>query len=160
MQWILLAVLVAALLFLSRYFPKIAFSLLGALVVGAIAIVMSTTDMGDLTRSGVPPDSIKIESPVLTESYAGSYRFNGRFLNTHESRLVRETTLSITMLDCPASATPDNTDSCVTIGQQEKRINQEIPAGQARDVSASLSFDGAKPAGELRWEIKITLTRT
>ena len=154
MQWVLLAVLVAALLVLSRYFPRVAFSILGVLVVGAIAIVLTTTELGETHRSGLPPEDIKIENPVVTEAYAGSYRFNGRFVNTNESRKARETTLSVTMLDCP------QTGDCVVIGQQEKRINQEIPAGQARDVSTTLTFHGAAPTGELRWEIKITDTRS
>ena len=154
MQWVLLAVLVAALLVLSRYFPRVAFSLLGVLVAGAIIIVFSTTELGETHRSGLPPDNIKIENPVLTEAYAGSYRFSGRFVNTHESRKARDTTLSVTMLDCSPSG------DCVVIGQQEKRINQEIPAGQARDVSTTLTFHGAAPSGEIRWEIKITDTRS
>ena len=154
MQWILLAVLIAALLVLSRYFPKVAFSILGVLVAGAIAIVLTTTDMGEVRRSGVPPDSIKIENPVLTEAYANSYRFNGRFVNTHDKKAVRESTLSVTMLDCPLEG------KCIVIGQQEKRINQEIPPGQARDVATTLTFGNARAAGELRWEIKITNTRT
>ncbi len=160
MQWVLLAVLVAALLFLSRYFPKIAFVTIGLLVIAAVAIVVSTTEMGDIRRSRVAPDLVKIENPVLKKAYAGSFKFNGRLINTHESRAVRESTLSVTMLDCPENSASGDNALCTVIGQQDKRINQKIPPGQARDVSASLVFDAAKPVGVLRWDIKITETRT
>ncbi len=159
MQWALLAVIVAALLFMSRFYPKVAFSVLGVLVIGATVIIFSTTDIADVNRSKLPVADIQIENPVMTPAYGGGFRFNARLVNTHQSTTLKESTASITMLDCPEGS-GDIDDNCQVIGQQDERIIMRIPPGQARDVSRTLSFDSAKPKGTVRWQITITETRS
>ncbi len=156
MQWLLLAVIAVSLIYLSRYFPKVAFSILGALVVGAAIIVLTTTDLGDVTRGQLPVEDIIIENPVMIASYHGSYRFSARITNKNEETGLRESVVSITMLDCDDR----ETSGCRIIGQEEKRFAMPIPPLQSRDVSHTISFNSAKPTGDVRWEFRITRTRS
>ena len=155
MQWVFLAVIVAALLYLSRYYPRIAFSVLGVLIIASVAIVFSTSDLAIVNRSKLPVEDITIENAVITGSYAGGYRFSARLVNTNEHIELKETAISITMLDCE----DESKTSCQVIGQREQRILVRIPPGQARDVSRTLSFGSARPANTLAWQYKVTDTR-
>ena len=73
-------------------------------------------------------------------------------------RLIRSESLSsaLPMLDCAS----DEPESCRVIGQEDERINVGIPPGQARDVSRTISFDNAAATGALKWEFKVTSTRS
>jgi hypothetical protein len=156
MQFVLLAVIVAALLYMSRYFPKVAFSVLGVLILGAIAIVFTTTDFAQNSRSRIPIEDISIENPVMTDAYGGGFRFSARLNNNNQTVELKESIISITMLDCP-----DETEQgCTVIGQSEQRVNIIVPPTQARDVSRTLSFNSAKPAGIIRWQFRVTQTRS
>lgn len=156
MQWVLLAVVIAALLYLSRYHPKAAFGVLGTLVFAGVVIVFNTTEVGQANRSKLPTKDILIENPVISSSYGGGYRLNARLANTNSNIELKESIISVTMLDCA----DDLTESCQIIGQNEERINVKIPPGQARDISRTMSFDAANATGSLRWEFKITETRS
>lgn len=156
MQWFLLGVVVAALLYMSTRYPRTAFSILGALAVGAAVIVFSTREDAVLGRHQLPVGDISIENAVITPGYGGSYQFNARLVNGNRDLLLKEAVVSITMLDCPHQSA----DDCAVIGQADERINIKIPAGQARDIARTVSFSGANPAGALRWQFKITETRS
>ncbi len=162
MQWVLLVMIVVALLYLSRFYPKTAFTVLGGLVLSVAVIVFTTTDVAQLKRSRLAVEYIKIENPIITPAYGDGFRFNARLLNSHESVTLKDATVSITMLDCvpDAGGSGDSDVGCQVIGQQDKRIIVKIPPRQVRDVSKTLSFDSAKPLGTLRWRIKITQTRS
>lgn len=156
MQFILLFIIVIALLYLSRYFPKVAFTILGLLVLGAGVIVLTTTDVAQNSRSRLPLENIEIENPVMTPSYRGGYRFNARLTNHHDKTELLESNISITLLDCA----DDSENSCKVIGQSDERINIRIPPKQTRDVERTISFDSVKPLGDLRWRFEITSTRS
>ncbi len=159
MQWVLLVVMVVALLYLSRFYPKVAFSVLGTLVLAAAVIVFTTTDVAQMRRARLPVDNIKVENSVVVPAYGNSFRFNARLVNTHESVTLKEATISITMLDCVSEAGVSD-DDCQVIGQRDEDIIIKIPPRQVRDVSRTLSFNSAKPRGNLCWRIKITQTRS
>jgi len=158
MQWLLLGVVVVALLFMSSRFPRTAFSILGALALAAAVYVFGTHDDAQLGRYKLPVGDITIENPVITSAYGGGYQFNARLINANRDILLKEAVVSITMLDCPTPAADDA--DCAVIGQADERVNIQIPAGQARDVSRTVSFSGANPAGALQWRFKITETRS
>lgn len=155
MQWLLLGVVVIALLYMSTRYPKTAFSILGALGIAAAVIVFSTREDALRARQKLPVDDIKIENAVITPAYGGSYQFNARFVNTHPSIRLKEFVVSITMLDCQGES-----DTCAVIGQADERITAKIPPGQARDISRNLFFSSADPTGTIRWQYKITRTRS
>jgi len=162
MQWFLLGVVVVALLFMSSRYPRTAFSILGALALAAAVIVFSTHDDAQRGRHKLPVGDIGIENAVITPAYGGGYQLNARLLNTNPEIQLKEAVVSITMLDCPAQVGDggDDGDGCAVIGQADERINIQIPAGQARDISRTVSFSGANPAGQLRWRFQITETRS
>lgn len=161
MQFILLGVVVVALLFMSSRYPRTAFSILGALALAAAVYVFSTQDDGQLGRHKLPVGDIFIENAVITPAYGGGYQLNARLINANRDILLKEAVVSITMLDCPtADAADAGDDNCAVIGQADKRVNIQIPAGQARDISRPVSFTGARPAGALKWRFKITETRS
>ncbi|MGI9311658.1 MAG: hypothetical protein ACR2P7_09060 [bacterium] len=156
MQWILLGVVAVALLFLSGRHPKAALGILAALVLAGAAVVFTTRDDARLARQSLPPGDIKIENAVMARAYGDSYQFNARLANASETTALKETVISITMLDCP----PDDAGGdCAVIGQAHERLNVRIPPGQARDVSRNIFFRGATPHGTLRWRYRITETR-
>lgn len=158
MQFILLGVVVVALLFMSSRYPRTAFSILGALALAAAVIVFSTQDDAQRGRYKLPVSDIGIENAVISPAYGGGHQLSARLVNANRDILLKEAVLSITMLDCPAAAAGD--DDCAVIGQTDERINIQIPAGQARDISRTVSFPGANPTGALQWRFKITETRS
>ena len=164
MQWFLLGVVVIALLYMSTHYPKTAFGILGALGLGAAVIVFSTQDNALRGRSRLPVGDIQIENAVMLPAYGGSYQFNARLLNAHASILLKESVVSITMLDCRGQDddAPDDMpdDGCAVIGQTDERFDTKIPPGQARDISRNLFFSAAKPSGTVRWQYQITETRS
>lgn len=165
MQWILLGVVVMALLAMSSYYPKTAFGFLGALGLAAAVIVFTTKEDAFLDRQQLPVDDIQIENAVFSPGYGNSYQLNARLVNTNPSVLLKDSVLSVTMLDCPEDSSNSNesaNDNCVVIGQTDKRISIKIPAQQARDISVNVSFDGAKPKSRdtIRWEYRIIETRS
>lgn len=156
MQYVILFVIVVALLYLSRYFPKVAFSILGVLAVGAGAIVLTTTDIALNSRSRIPVDNIEIENPVITPSYGSGFKFNARLKNLHASEELKESIISITMLDC----TDDSAQNCEVVGQTEQRIILQIPPNQARDVERTFTFESVEPRGTVKWNYEVTRTRS
>ena len=150
----MLGVVVVALLFMSTRFPKTAFSIIGALVIGAAVIVVGTRDDAEIGRLKLPVADVVIENAVIAPAYGGSYQFNARLVNAHAAIQLKEFVISITMLDC------DGGGECAVIGQADERVTAKIPPGQARDISRNLFFDGAAPAGTVKWEYKITETRS
>lgn len=159
MQWLLLGVIAAALLFMSSRYPKAAFAVLGALGLAAAVIVFIGQDAALLSRQQLPAADIRIENAVITPAYGDSYQFNARLTNTHASILLKESALSVTMLDCAPGAGDFADESCAVIGQAEVRINLKIPAGQSRDISKNVFFNNARPAGAVRWKYQIIETR-
>ena len=160
MQWLLLGVVVIALLYMSTHYPKTAFSVLGVLGIAAAVIVFSTREDALRGRQKLPVADIKIENAVIAPAYGGSYQFNARLVNAHPSILLKEFVISITMLDCPAADDSGGDNGCTVIGQTDERVNAKIPPEQARDISRNLFFSGADPAGTIRWQYKITETRS
>lgn len=158
MQWFLLGVVVIALLYMSSRYPKVAFSILGALALAAAVIVFSTTEDASRARQKLPVDAIKIENAVIADAYGGSHQLNARLVNTHASILLKEAVLSITMLDCKDDSV--DSDDCTVIGQANERVTTKIPAQQARDISINVFFNDAEPSGTLRWKFQVTETRS
>lgn len=160
MQWILLGVVGVALAALATRYPKIAFGLLGALLLGAALIVSLTAEQGAWRRQQLPVQDIQIQTPMMRPGYGDSYQFSARLLNTHGRLALREAVLRISMLDCPAGADQHADRECTLLGQAEPRVHVKIPPQQARDVSANVVFGAAKPSGALRWKYQLLETRS
>ncbi|MEM7194493.1 MAG: hypothetical protein AAF402_06055 [Pseudomonadota bacterium] len=162
MQWALLGVIVIGLIAISGRYPKIAFSTLGALVIGALLMIYFTEDRADISRGKINPEEVIIENPVLTPAYGGSYQFAARLINQNTTALLKEVNISVTMLDCDSdtSATDSSFADCPVIGQSDLRLNVRVPAGQARDVSQNVFFENAQPKGAVEWRFQVNKTRS
>ncbi|MCY4217675.1 MAG: hypothetical protein OXE41_11245 [Gammaproteobacteria bacterium] len=156
MQWILLVIIVAGLLYLSRFYPKTGFSILGVLAVCAIFIIITTSERGENARAKLPTEDIIIENPIMTPGYRDGYTLSARLINQNDAATLRDSAISITMFDCLSS----DRNSCTVVGQEEARINLVIPPGQSRDLSRYISFEAVSPKGTVEWEFKITQTRS
>ncbi len=156
MQWVLLGIIVVLLLLMSTRYPKAAFGTLGVLLLSVAILVYITRDDGSLRLQKLSPASVHIENVVVVPAYGGGYQFNARLVNSHPSVLLKESAISITLLDC-ADETQDN---CQVIGQTDERVTLHIPAGQVRDISLALHFDTAEPKGHARWQYRISGTRS
>ena len=137
MQWLLLAIIVAALVFAAYRQPKFAFGLLAVLLVGLLGVVIWTgPGPGGLQSSGFEPGQVRVEGLVVHQDYGESFRFQARLVNQHPDRLLRRVELRVSMLDC---ATPDQ-QNCPIIGQVTERVTTEVPPGQARDIADTVFF--------------------
>ena len=155
MQWALLAVVIIGLFMISGRYPKAAFSILGVLVVAAVAYVLWSMDKTGLKKPQIPPQSLVIENTAVVPSYANSYRITGRVANNHDSVALKETTMKIEQLDCKK----DDAADCRIVGQALERLVLTIPPGQARDFSLTVHFGAPAISGNIDWHFEITSTK-
>lgn len=153
MQWALLAVIVIALFLLSGRYPRIAFSILGVLVVSVIGLILLTEDDAALHKERIAPGDVEVESIAGSPAYGGSHRLTGRVKNHHASAELKELALSIIMQDCGDSG-------CEVVGQAEERVNLRVPAGQARDFSVTVYLGEPVISGTIGWKFTVTDTRS
>ena len=153
MQWALLAVIVVALFLMSGRYPRLAFSILGVLVVAAIAVILFTEDDASLRKEQIAPTDVSIESVVGQPAYGGGYRLTGRITNGHQSAELKAVMLSIVMQDCVEN-------DCAAVGQADERLNLRVPNGQSRDFSVTVYLGEADISGSIRWSIDVTDTRS
>ncbi len=155
MQWALLAIIVVGLFLISGRYPKVAFSVLGVLVVATVITLLLTTDKATVGRQKVAATSVVVENTVVTPAYAGSYRITGRLLNQDATTDLKEITLSVAMQDCQ----DPSESACQIVGQAVKRINLRVPAGQARDFATNIYIGEPWISGIIRWQFEVTETR-
>jgi hypothetical protein len=153
MQWALLAVIIIALFLLSGRYPKVAFGILGALVIAAVAIILLTEDDASLNKAKIGPGDVMVENIAGIPAYGGGYRLTGRIKNNHESAELKEVMLSIMMEDCMDSG-------CEVVGQTNERVNLRVPADQARDFSVTVYLGETSISGSIRWSFDVIETRS
>jgi hypothetical protein len=155
MQWALLAIIVVGLFLISGRYPRVAFSVLAIIIIATAVTLLLTTDKATLGRQKVPASSVVVENTLVVPAYAGSYRITGRLINQDTSTDLKEITLSVAMQDCE-----DQSESaCQIVGQAIKRINQRVPAGQARDFTTNIYFGEPRISGIIQWKFEVTDTR-
>ncbi len=148
MQWVILALVVFGLLLMSTRYPKVAFAILGALLLLIGGLLMLNTR--DEKRASSRATQLELLNHKMSPGYADSYNFSGRISNNSES-IVRETTIQVTLKDCST----DEDSSCSVIGEEVARIPLTIPPGQARDFEENVYLGPSKPEYEVRWEYLI-----
>ncbi len=76
-------------------------------------------------------------------------------LNGSARYQLRDLTLDLRLLDCPAPDTP--LDTCPVIGEAQAIARPDVPPGQLRGLSAHFVFADLPPVqGTLRWDWRIT----
>lgn len=153
MQWALLAVIVVALFLMSGRYPRLAFNILGVLVVAAIAVILFTEGDASLKKEQIAPADVSVQGVVGRPAYGGGYRLTGRITNGHQSAELKEVMLSIVMQDCVES-------ECAVVGQADERLNLRVPGGQSRDFSVTVYLGETDISGSIGWKVDITDTRS
>lgn len=153
MQWALLAVIIVALFLLSGRYPRVAFGILGVLVVATLGLILLTEDDASLNRERIAPADIAVESISGTPAYGGSHRLTGRVKNNHASAELKELALSIIMQDCTDAG-------CEVVGQARERVNLRVPAGQVRDFNVTVYLGEPLISGTIDWKFTVTDTRS
>ncbi|NND00489.1 MAG: hypothetical protein HKN85_09940 [Gammaproteobacteria bacterium] len=156
MQWALLAAILIGLFMISGRHPKIAFGIFAALVIGVSVMMLVTSDRADKIRNKITAEDITVENMIVAPAYGGSYRISGRLHNHNSQASLRETILTVFMLDCTAQTE----DNCLVVGQQSERLNTRVPAGQARDFNINLYFGSPRIGGHQRWRFEIASARS
>lgn len=156
MHWIILAAIAVALLVAASRYPKFAFSMLAVLI--AMSVIMYRLTTGEVERGAelIDIDDIELTNVSIDSGYGGSFNFTGRVLNNASDAILTEITLTVSMLDCERA--DQDEDSCPVIGEGTWRVPVQVPPNQARDFKRNISFDQAKPRGEVRWRYAATET--
>jgi hypothetical protein len=154
MHWLILGVIAIALLLMAAQYPKIAFGLLGALVIGFV-ILYRLSD-GDLTpgKALIDPAAITLDHIRMEPGYAGSYRFSGRIANHAQDATLSEISVQTAMQDCIGEP-----PSCIVIGEAVTRITLNIPPRQARDFNTNVYLGSTGPKGTVRWTHDVVATQ-
>ena len=153
MQWVMLALIVIGLIALAGPYPRIAFGLLGGLLLIGGSFIWYSADK-DPDRQDLDPAKMAIENISVVEAYAGSHRLTGRLVNRHETAAVRETLISVDMLNCKQA----NVD-CLVVGQDTESIIERIPPGQARDFETTVYLGEPAISGIIDWRVRVTEVR-
>ncbi len=150
MQWIVLVLIVVGLLLMATRYPKIAFGILGALVllIGILLMLGKDNEQDASSRAA----QLKLINTQMTPGYADSYQFTGRISNQSETT-IRQVTIQVTLKDCDDASAEDA--SCSIIGEELARVTVTIPPGQARDFSDNVYLGSSKPKRHARWQFLI-----
>jgi len=155
MQWAMLAVILIGLFLISGRFPKLAFSAFGLLVAVAIGALVFTSERLTKESQQISTEEVKLSNMTVVPAYGGSYRFAGRLQNNHSETEIRETMVHVFMLDCANDVEPEN-EGCVSVGQQNQRLNTRVPSLQARDFQMNLYFGSPTIQGKTAWKYEVT----
>ena len=157
MQWAMLAVILIGLFLISGRFPKLAFSAFGLLVAVAIAALVFTSERLTKVSQQISTEEVKLSNMTVVPAYGGSDRFAGRLQNNHSEAEIRETMVHVFMLDCANDAEPESeSEGCVSVGQQNQRLNTRVPSLQARDFQMNLYFGSPTIQGKTAWKYEVT----
>ena len=158
MHWVITSAIVCvALITLSYYSPKIAFSLLGGLGVLLIALYYLNLDESESERFPISRSDILLTNTSTSKSYADSWDYSGRLANNSDKN-VTDVEIRIKLLDCPKTAQYTSGD-CIVIGDGVDFVAINIPTRQARDFRDNISFRNAKPNGKPMWEFELVGVR-
>ena len=153
MHYVALAVVCAALIFLSYHSPKVGFSLLGALAVVLTALYFLNLEESEISKFPVPKESVALSTNEPTVSYGDSWDYSGRVSNSSDKNIT-DIQIRITLYDCPTNSGEISTD-CVTIGDDVDYVAINIPARQARDFKNNISFRNAQAKGKALWSFEL-----
>ncbi len=158
MQWVLFAIVIAALLLAATRFPKTAYGILSALLAVVGLLYWRSQAEPDSRELLIPVGRVVISDAVVTEAYRDSFNITARITNGSETHTLTETTIEIAMLDCESNSTDES--GCAILGSQRRPVVIRIPPGQSRDFEDNLIFSRAKIRGQLRWRYTVVHTQT
>ncbi len=149
MTWIAILAVAILLIVISMNYPRVAFSLLGGLLVAGVIVYRLTG--GDESSKPIAAKLLALENLHMSKSYGDSYYLAGRIRNQSD-RPLREFSILVQALDCPQAI--DNAN-CIIIGEKNISVFSNVPPKQARDFKENVYFGQLQPSQSLVWRYQL-----
>lgn len=136
-----------------RVFVGVVFALLVAGAAYAIYYQQQETVAREKDRqfkSGLIPHANLFVQDAIAANEAGPRYFKARFHNRDGQHTIDYVRVRVTYTDCVAPG------GCVVVGQSDLEMSNDIPPGQARDVSAYMMNWPTTAKGIIEWSYEIT----
>jgi hypothetical protein len=133
--------------------------LLGGAAIGLGLAVYFWNTAPESERAGrrITPQDLVLDQLELERTRRGA-TLTGRVRNDSAGWRLREMTLAVRLLDCPAPDAPP--EDCPVIGEATAIARPDAPPGQVRGFSAHFIFENVpRPSGTLDWDWRIVETR-
>jgi len=154
MHWILLVVLAVILVITASRYPRLAFSMLGVLLVVAAGLYYLTEEEGQVQRATLEPASVEIVGIKMLPAYADAFGATGVIVNHSRTHDIRALSIRFTVNDCPEANTSELSD-CTVISQVTEQIRIHVPLGGKQHFEQSVSPRSIKVSGKRRWTFKV-----
>jgi len=155
MHWIVLGIVGLTLVVSASRFPRLAFALLGVLIVVAVITVQLNSKNDERSDSLISNSEVELFKVTLTSGYGGSYDMKGILRNRSLASSIVEVVVQIQMLDCPTQGKSDRVD-CNELGRITTRITSDVPPGHNQEFNTNLSIQASKVSGYLTWDYQIS----
>jgi len=120
-------------------------------VIGSLALYQNYSMK--VSESRIPAKEVELADMQLTDKARGVKILSGRIRNHSSSYTLAEVQIRVSIQDCIK-------DHCEVINQTQITLEPQIPPGQARDVSESISFPSeVAPRGTPRLQYAVIATR-
>lgn len=159
MAWLLLVValaLVAGYLIITYGYRNSLFVLLTTLLIGVVGVIWYAEFYDGEQTSAIAVEDVSLDNFSVRTTYGDSFAMNARLRNASEQYVLSAVGIELSASDCTAGT---QGESCIVVGQEEKEIQVEVPAGQARDIVEQFIFPPIRPNGELKWSYLVLYTR-
>ena len=158
MHWIILGIVALALVAISVRYPRLAFTILIALLGGAVLLLQIIPGERERASAQISVSDVELLMVNIAPSYANSFELNGRLGNHSSDVELSETTLEVRLRDC-SSDSERTTDNCQVLGVAHPRVTLLVPPGQSRDFSISVNFPRVQVHGETDWDTAVSTVR-
>ncbi|GJL54736.1 MAG: hypothetical protein NPIRA02_18680 [Nitrospirales bacterium] len=146
---IAILVLLLAAFFLPQFRRALWITLAGVVSVVALIIWLDNRER-ERAHSNFPLSHVALENMQAEPGLnARSYVVTGRILNHSPMNFLDQVIIEVTVNDCAR-------DVCQVIAQEQGRVSEEIPPGQARDFQISLPLSSSiNVQGEAEWGFRV-----
>ena len=155
MHWIVLGIVGLTLVVSASRFPRLAFALLGVLIVVAVITMQLNSKNDERSDSLISNSEVELSQVTLTSGYGGSYDMKGILRNRSLASSIVEGVVHIEMLDCPTQSKTDRVD-CNELGRTTARITSDVPPGHNQEFNTNLSIHATEVSGYLTWDYQIS----
>ena len=159
MAWVILVAalaLVAGYLIITYGYKNSLFLLLATVLIGVLGVIWYAEFYESSHTSAIAVDDVSLDNFSVNTTYGDSYQMKARLRNASEQYILSATGIELSASDCISDT---QGETCIVVGQEEKEIQVEVPAGQARDIVEQFIFPPIRPNGELRWSYTVLYTK-
>ena len=159
MAWVILIValaLVAGYLIITYGYRNSIVVLLATLLIGIVGVIWYAEFYEAEQIGAIAVKDVSLDNFSVRTTYGDSYAMTARLRNASEQHALSAVGIELSASDCTENS---QGESCIVVGQEEKEIQVEVPAGQARDIAEQFIFPPIRPNGELRWSYSVLYTR-